>query len=267
MTNLPDRPISLLDTWNISYEASAGYATKEVSWNNRNSNIITSIPSKVTLTEETPSGSGNIVFNKRPDVAMLHVVYDGVNYPVTFDVRPWYRDEPSSWINSTTDATYGVEQTSAYGEKYVEVTPNASGRADIKRSSKPWVSPTMVPILAVRMDDYNDKEGYSCEITFDFASNFTFNGVNFTGSIENGFNKAYHKYSCSDGSAVIVYDLSAQKVGGKQIPEAFLADGNVAIKIAEVKKDGQAVQRYLSVSSNFASADFRKIKTYNFQKS
>ena len=133
-------------------------------------------------------------------------------------------------------------QTSDKGEKYVEVTPNASGRADIKRTSKPWVSPTMAPILAARLDDYNDKEGYSCEITFDFASNFTFNGVNFTGAIGGGHTNVLHKYSCEDGSSVIVYDISAQIVGTKQLPEDFLADGNVAIKIAEVKKDGTAVQ-------------------------
>ena len=242
LKNLPDGPISLLDTWTIGYEASAGYATKDVTWSNRNSNIITSIPSKVTLTEETPSGSGNIVFNKRPGVAMLHVIYDGVNYPVTFDVRPWYRDEPSSWTKATTGATYGEEKTSAQGEKYVEVKPDASGRADIKRTSKPWVSPTMAPILAARLDDYNDKDGYSCEITFDFASNFTFNGVNFTGAIGGGHTNVLHKYSCSDGSAVIVYDISAQKVGSKQLPEDFLADGNVTIKMANIKKGGTAVQ-------------------------
>ena len=173
---------------------------------------------------------------------MLNVIYDGVNYPVTFDVRPWYRDEPSFWTNATADATYVKGKTSDEGEEYAEVTPDVSGRADIKRTSKPWISPTMAPILAARLDDYNDKDGYSCEIALDFASNFTFNGVNFTGSIGNGFNKAYHKYSCSDGSAVIVYDISVQKVGGKQIPEDFLADGNVAIKMANVKKGDAVVQ-------------------------
>lgn len=172
---------------------------------------------------------------------MLHVIYDGVNYPVTFDVRPWYRDEPSSWTNSTTGATYVKGKTSDKGEEYAEVTPDASGRADIKRNGKPWVSPTMAPILAARLDDYNDKDGYSCEITFDFA-NFTFNKVGFSGAIGGGHTNVLHKYSCSDGSAVIVYDISAQKVGGKQIPEDFLADGNVQIKMANVKKDGTAVQ-------------------------
>ncbi|MGM9786989.1 MAG: DUF4979 domain-containing protein [Candidatus Cryptobacteroides sp.] len=242
LTNLPDGPISLLDTWTIGYETSSDYTGKDLTWSNRNNNIITSTPSKVTLTSDALSGNGTVVFNKRPGVAMLHAVYDGVNYPVTFDVRPWYRDEPSSWTKATTDATYGEVKTSAAGEKYVEVKPNASGRGDIKRTSKPWVSPAMAPILAIRLDDYNDKEDYTCEITFDFASNFTFNGINFTGAIEGGFNKAYHKYACSDGSAVIVYDLSVQGVGGKKIPEDFLADGNVQIKMANVKKDGVAVQ-------------------------
>ncbi|MGM9734806.1 MAG: DUF4979 domain-containing protein [Candidatus Cryptobacteroides sp.] len=242
LTNLPDGPISLLDTWTIGYETTSDYTGKEVTWSNRNGNIISSNPSKATLTADVLSGTGEVVFNKRPGVAMMYAVYDGVNYPVTFDVRPWYRDDPTSWTIATSGATYGDVQTSAEGEKYVEVTPNGEGRADIKRTSKPWVSPTMAPILAIRLDDYNKKVGCSCEITVDFASNFTFNGVNFTGSVDGGYNKARHEYECSDGSTVLVYDLTAQKVGSRSMPEDFLADGNIQIKMANVKKEGTIVQ-------------------------
>ena len=240
LKNIPSAPFSLLDSKTIDFEIGADYLGKTLKSENKQSNIITALKQNYNSGETT--GNFNVTFNKRPGSGVLDILYDGVRYPILFDVRPWYRDEPSSWTKSTTGATYGEEKTSAQGEKYVEVTPDASGRADIKRTSKPWVSPTMAPILAARLDDYNDKEGYTCQITFDFADNFKFNGVGFTGAIGGGHTNVLHKYSCSDGSAVIVYDISAQKVGSKQLPEDFLADGNVAIKIAEVKKDGAAVQ-------------------------
>lgn len=240
LTGIPSGPLSLLDPVNIGFEIGSEYLGKALGYQNKQSNVISAVAQNYTSGAST--GSFSVTFNKRPGSGVLDILYDGVRYPILFDVRPWYRDDPSSWTKSTTDATYGVVQTSDKGEKYVEVKPDASGRADIKRNSKPWVSPTMAPILAARLDDYNDKDGYSCEITFDFASNFTFNGVNFTGAIGGGHTNVLHKYSCSDGSAVIVYDISAQKVGSQQLPEDFLADGNVTIKMANIKKGGTAVQ-------------------------
>lgn len=239
LTGIPSGPFSSLDEKNIGFEIGSDYLGKTLTNQNKQKNVISTVTQNYVSGETT--GSFSVTFN-RPGSGVLDILYDNVRYPILFDVRPWYRDEPSSWTKSTTGATYGEEKTSAQGEKYVEVTPDASGRADIKRTSKPWVSPTMAPILAARLDDYNDKEGYTCQITFDFADNFKFNNVSFTGAIGGGHTNVLHKYSCSDGSAVIVYDISAQKVGSKQLPEDFLADGNVAIKIAEVKKDGAAVQ-------------------------
>lgn len=239
LTGIPSGPLSSLDPVNIGFEIGSDYLGKTLTNQNKQKNVISTVTQNYVSGATT--GSFSVTFN-RPGSGVLDILYDNVRYPILFDVRPWYRDEPSSWTKSTTGATYGEEKTSAQGEKYVEVTPDASGRADIKRTSKPWVSPTMAPILAARLDDYNDKEGYSCEITFDFASNFTFNGVNFTGAIGGGHTNVLHKYSCEDGSSVIVYDISAQIVGSKQLPEDFLADGNVQIKMANVKKAGQAVQ-------------------------
>ena len=240
LKNIPSEPFSLCDSRTLNFEIGSDYTGKTLGFDNKQTNVISAV-NQIYTSGET-SGSFDVTFNKRPGSGVLDIKYDGVRYPVLFDVRPWYKDDPSLWINATNDATYGAVKTSEQDEPYVEVTPNASGRADIKRKSKPWVSPSMSPILAIRLDDYNDLDGYSCEITFDFASNFTFNAVNFTGSIQGGYNKAYHKYSCSDGSAVIVYDLSVQSVGGKMIPEDFLADGNIQVKMANVKKDGVAVQ-------------------------
>ena len=238
ITNLATAPISLEDKWTIGWEIDESYSGKDLTWSNRNTNIISTAPSKVTGAGTT--GTAEIIFNKRPGIAILNAVYDGVNYPITFDVRPWYRDEPSDWALATTDAAMSEVKTTEQGEKYVEITSNASGHGNIKRSNKVWLSPEMAPIVCLRITDVAD-EGYSSSIKFD-CSNFKFNNVSFGGEIGNGNRKFVHKYSLSDGSVVLVYDLSAQTMKATPIPSDFLADGNVQFKICDFKKGGKADQ-------------------------
>ena len=238
ITNLATAPISLEDNWTIGWEIDESYVGKDLTWSNRNTNIISTAPSKVTGAGTT--GTAEIIFNKRPGIAILNAVYDGVNYPITFDVRPWYRDDPSDWALATTDATMSEVKTTEQGEKYVEITSNVSGHGNIKRSNKVWLSPEMAPIVCIRITDVAD-EGYSSSIKFD-CSNFKFNNVSFGGEIGNGNRKFVHKYSLSDGSVVLVYDLSAQTMKATPIPSDFLADGNVQFKICDFKKDGAAAQ-------------------------
>lgn len=238
ITNLASAPISLEDKWTIGYEIDESYVGKDITWSNRNTNIIGTAPGKVT--GAGTSGTAEIVFGKRPGIAILNATYDGVTYPITFDVRPWYRDEPSDWVLATTDATMSDVKTSEQGEKYVEITSNSSGHGNIKRSAKPWFSPAMAPIVCIRITDVAD-EGYSSSIKFD-CSNFKFNNVNFAGEIGNDNRRFVNKYSLSDGSVVLVYDLSAQTIKTTEIPSDFLADGNVQFKICDFKKDGEAAQ-------------------------
>lgn len=238
ITNFATAPISLEDNWTIGWEIDESYAGKNLTWSNRNTNIISTAPATVTGAGTT--GTAEIIFNKRPGIAILNAVYDGVNYPITFDVRPWYRDDPSDWALATTDATMSEIKTTEQGEKYVEITSNASGHGNIKRSAKPWFSPEMAPIVCIRITDVAD-EGYSSSIKFDCA-NFKFNNVSFAGEIGNGNRKFVHKYSLSDGSVVLVYDLSAQTMKAATIPSDFLADGNVQFKICDFKKGGTATQ-------------------------
>ncbi len=238
ITNLAAAPISLEDNWTIGYEIDESYTGKDLTWSNRNTNIISTAPAKVT--GAGTSGTAEIIFGKRPGIAILNAVYDGVNYPITFDVRPWYRDEPSDWVLATTDATMSEVKTTEHGEKYVEITSNASGHGNIKRSAKPWLSPAMSPIVCIRITDVAD-EGYSSSIKFD-CSNFNFNNVSFAGEVGNGNRKFIHKYSLSDGSEVFVYDLSLQTIKTTEIPSDFLADGNVQFKICDFKQSGAAAQ-------------------------
>lgn len=243
ITNMASVPISLEDTWTIGYEIDDSYTGKDITWSNRNDDIITTVPSKVT--GAGTSGTAEVVFGKRPGIAILNATYDGVTYPITFDVRPWYRDEPADWALETTDATMSEVKTSDQGEKYVEITSNAGGHANIKRSSKPWLSPAMAPIVCFRITDVADY-GYSSSIKVD-CSDFKFNNVTFAGelggSASNGGNrKAVNIYSLSDGSKVFVYDVSAQPIKGKDIPSDFLTDGNLQLKICDFKQNGTAAQ-------------------------
>lgn len=238
ITNMATAPISLEDNWTIGWEIDESYAGKKLTWSNRNTNIISTAPGNVE--EAGTTGTAEIVFNKRPGIAILNATYDGVTYPITFDVRPWYRDDLSDWALATTDATMSEVKKSDKGESYVEVTSNAGGHANIKRLSKPWISPSMAPIACIRITDVAD-DGYSSSIKFDMA-NFKFNNVSFAGEVGGGNRTFAHKYKLSDGSVVLAYDFSSQKIKQTEVPSDFLADGNIQFKICDFKKDNAAAQ-------------------------
>lgn len=232
VTNLPSGPLSIADVWQLGYEVTdPEYSGKTVGFVGRDANVITS------------TTGGRIVFGKRPGTAMLNVTYDGISYPVLFDVRAWYRDQVTEWVHDTQDTPDATVHTavSSYGETYYHVTTDSKGKGYLRRSSKIWPSPSTSPILAVRADDVADR-GYSRNIILNFSHNFSFNGTSFTGTVGNGSNTWVRKYRCSDGSSIFVYDLSAQQVGNKFLPEDFHADGNLQLKYADVKLDGVAQQ-------------------------
>lgn len=246
--NLPTGPVSVLDTWTLGYEIGEGYTGKVLSWVKRNSDIVTNIAG------DTENQTATVTFGNKVGSAMVYATYDGVNYPVTFDVRPWYRDEPAAWQTVTSGATY-AESTTDAGEKCIVVTTAdqlsnnvvIAGRADLRRQTssssvtKAWMSPALAPIVAIRMDDLNDSDNkVTANINLNFSANFTYNSTGFTGNVGGDNNKWQNRYDLSDGSSVLVYDLSQQKVGGKMLPDDFLADGRLDIKYADIKKDGAA---------------------------
>lgn len=230
LKNLPSAPVSVDDTWKIEYEVTdPSYEGLTVSFKSRDAKVITS------------ATDGNIVFGGRPGVAMVNVEYDGITYPVAFDVRAWYRDGVDRWTKDETDTPNAVVETSAnsYGETCHQVTLDSNGKGYLKRSAKIWPSPVGAPVLCVRMDDLADN-GYDRSIILNFAKEFKYNGVNFTGMVGNAKNGWLKKYRCSDGSSIFVYDLSAQQVGEKMLPADFHADGYLQLKYADVKLNGLA---------------------------
>ena len=239
LTNLPAGPVSMIGSYKLGYEAAEDYL-KKLEFQNKQTNVISSVPSAQNpVTSAT--GEIEIVFNKRPGPGIVDVMYDGVRYPVLFDVRPWYKDAPDTWNIATTGAVKELK-TSEKNESYIEVTTTTGGRGDVVRNAKIWVSPTMSPILCIRVDDPNDMENTTGRLTLDFKDNFKFNNVNFTGAVGNNFNKWNHKYALSDGSSVLVWNIDDLTIGTKELPVDFLADGNIQLKYADVKVNGAADQ-------------------------
>lgn len=238
LSGIPSEAFSLVDSKNIGFEIGADYLGKTLTYQNKQKEVIANVVQNYT--DGATTGSFDVTFNKKPGAGVLDILYDGVRYPILFDVRPWYRDEAEGWQVTTGGATMSEIKTSEHGEKYVEITTTAAGRGDIKRSAQPCMSPSMAPILAFRLDDVNGEDGYVSNIKFDW-NGFSFNG-SFGGEIGPGNNTAIHRYSCSDGSKVIVYDLLQQKLGSNVLPEDFLAEGNIQIKYADIKQNGTAAQ-------------------------
>ena len=91
------------------------------------------------------------------------------------------------------------------------------------------------------MDDVNDfAQKYARNITLD-TSGQTDDGTNLSGGIGSNNNKWFKKYKCSDGSAILVYDLSKQGFG-KSDGTNLLPEGQVGafttfqMKYADIKK-------------------------------
>ena len=125
-------------------------------------------------------------------------------------------------------ATNGGTQVWMEGaENYIYFTPNRANsntlRGDIKRTAPTYITQNY-PILCFRIDDVNDL-GYACNITFDTSGNIE-DGTKFSGGIGSNNNKWKKKYKCSDGSAILIYDLATQGFG-KSDGTNLLPEGTV----------------------------------------
>ena len=98
---------------------------------------------------------------------------------------------------------------------YITITTYAQSstkqRGDFKCwESKSWLVPSAYPLLAVRMQDVNDVYGYSRNINLDTNGTDMSTGVKYAGNVGGNNNKWKTKYKLSDGSCVLIYDLSSQ---------------------------------------------------------
>ena len=135
------------------------------------------------------------------------------NIPAGF-YREHFADQNIVSWNMATGGGKQEWRISELNEAYIWYTPNRANsntlRGDIKRTAPTYITQDY-PILCFILDDINDL-GYARNITFDTSGN-TEDGTKFSGGIGSNNNKWKKKYKCSDGSAIIYYDLATQGFG------------------------------------------------------
>lgn len=173
---------------------------------------------------------------------------------LTLDIPAGYYHEhlenPALWIPKTTGMTMTLKISDA-GETYYDIVPNKAnantGRGDFGRVAPTFIS-RAYPIITLRMDDVNDKadetgvEGkkFSRNINLDTSGNAE-DGTKFSGNLGGNNNKWLRKIPCSDGSVILVYDLSSQAfANGGVLPENVPVNFSTwQIKYADIRNSGK----------------------------
>ena len=216
VTNLPgeDEVYSVGDgTWQFDVETIPAKATKSrIVWESDNPAVATVDNGKVTF---NMYGKVNITATCPESDAALPEEYAkkvefSMNIPAGYYRETFEDPDLIHWkVNSSGAAL--EHRIGESGESYLYFTPGrvdaATLRGDIMRKSPTFLSRDY-PILCFRMDDVGDL-GYSRSIKFD-TSGGTEDGARFGGELGGGNCKWKTKYKCSDGSSILVYDLSSQ---------------------------------------------------------
>lgn len=197
----------------------------------------------VTVTATCMEGEGTLPEGYAREASFTIVIPAGYyNDDFSSESMPW-------WESDTNGAVCERRQDAGTGEWYLHVTPGVQNtsnwRGDIQRvpddmtvsaaNSVPYdnnvtfLDRTNYPIICLRMDDMNDHGGSNRSIFIDVNNGF----VDGSGSFDrlwwgrlggSGANRWTQKYLCSDGSALLIYDLSTQSFqNGGQIPENSVA--------------------------------------------
>ena len=110
--------------------------------------------------------------------------------------------------DTRTAITYVTDETSGNHFLVQPYQDNATKyRGDIRHIAPTYLH-SNYPIMCFRIDDLND-DGLGTSIKFDTSGN-TEDGTKLSGEFGGGNRKWKTKYKCSDGSAIIVYDLATQ---------------------------------------------------------
>lgn len=228
LTNLPDGPVSVDEPYVFGYEIGSGYTGKKVSASGKNNDIITA------TSVDTENSQVTVTFGKNLGTATMYVQYDGVTYPVTFDVRPWLRNSPSNWVANNGVTTYSYTE----GDACAKVTP--SGTAVQWKNESVLLSRKSAPYICVHMSDLGAVPASgqtSATMKLDFA-NFKFNSTNgWGGAANNGDNKWKSKYLLSDDSVIYVYNLNENTLKNYDtnewsvVPEDFETKGRITCKV------------------------------------
>lgn len=208
-------------------------------------------PGKVTITAKCPEESGTPSSGFAKEISFSFVVPFG-----------YYRDhcEKTWWKMDTAGAVLTEMYNETTGEKYLHILPAASGtnwRGDFKfyppmsvqeLSADPnnytFLSVAEYPIICFRLDDINDKvAGANRSIFIDTNNGYVMNSGStakiWSGRMGGGgANKWASKLKCSDGSAILIYDISTQswQNGGMLDPTGVCVFNHFKIGYADIKQ-------------------------------
>lgn len=130
-------------------------------------------------------------------------------------IRELFHNENNySWYNASQSGN-GTSSSHVWHDGYLTVTTYKQNATKQRGDFKCWNPKTFIhagnyPIIAIRWEDVMDKyeECTARNINLDTSGNF--GETKFSGNVGGSNNKWAKKYSCSDGSCVMVYDLSTQ---------------------------------------------------------
>lgn len=126
----------------------------------------------------------------------------------------------------------GQKSTQEWHDGYLTIytATGTKQRGDIL-TGKVWLHAGNYPVLVFRIDDLMDRSDVTARnITLDGS------GSDFKGGLNGNNNKWAKKYKCSDGSSLLVYDLSTQKwaTGGLLPTNEAVAFNKLTLKYADI---------------------------------
>lgn len=193
----------------------------------------------------TVDKNGLVTFTGKVGVAHIYVTYDHRNFPVEFNVTEGYyretfdiKDNADKWLAASGgSSTYvpSTESTEAYNLYIPVVQGNGKYRVDAKRSGTTYLTRDF-PVLCFRFDDVIDKNSSNTRNINIDSSGKTESGVEYKGNFGGANNKWKTKYKCSDGSAILIYDLSSQTfpTGGELPVGEMLGLSTFCVKYADI---------------------------------
>ncbi len=217
-----------------------GVATYQLTWEGGS-------PTFTNRTKDiaTVDVNGLVTFTGKVGKAIVGVNCGGVDHRVAFNItKGYYREtfdvqsNASNWVaEKGGSSTYvkATESTEAYNLYTPASQTNGKYRVDAKRSGTTYLTRDF-PVLCFRFDDVIDKNSSNTRNINIDSSGKTENGVEYKGNIGGNDNKWKTKYKCSDGSAILIYDLSSQAfpTGGELPVGEMLELSTFCIKYADI---------------------------------
>ncbi|MCF0184861.1 MAG: DUF4979 domain-containing protein [Bacteroidaceae bacterium] len=216
-TTEPEQCTRSMITWSSSDESIATVCDGVVEWNKDGKF------GNVSITATCPNGQSSSI-NMLLEEGLMRELFHNPN---------WY-----SWRNAAQSGN-GTSSSHVWHDGYVAVTTYKQNDTNQRGDFRFWGCPTgtsqytpayihagYYPLVAIRWQDVMDL--YE-EVTFraiNLDTSGSCAGSSYSGNVGGGNNKWAYEYLLSDGSRVMVYDLSTQSFGQGMLPTTALATFN-----------------------------------------